>query len=54
MCSNLKGKSIELWKRNNEKIAEDKGGFGCFFLCEGLEDYQDIPEYWRHIDDGPR
>ena len=46
-CSSLTGKAIELWKEGREGINENSGGGGCYADCIGLENYEQIPEYWR-------
>lgn len=47
-CSSLTGKAIELWKEGREGINENSGGAGCYADCIGLENYEQIPEYWRN------
>ena len=47
-CSSLTGKAIELWKEGREGINENSGGGGCYADCIGLENYEQIPEYWRN------
>ena len=50
-CTNLKGNPIPLWERvengsSNGYFGEPDGG-GCYYRCENLNNYYDIPEYWR-------
>lgn len=50
-CSNLQGKGIELWIRGtNTSTNEYKGnpdGKACYYNCTKLDNYNDIPEYWK-------
>ena len=49
-CINLKGKSIQLWNeeyRQAKGITRNSGGEGCYANCENLDDYADIPDYWK-------
>ena len=46
-CTNLKGKSVQLWKEGRNGIDENSGGEGCYYKCEKLEDYKTIPEFWK-------
>ena len=49
-CSSLTGKSIQLWNektRQAKGITENSRGEGCYYMCEKLEDYSQIPEYWK-------
>ena len=54
VCQNLKGLAIELWTRgtndssNNYQGTPD--GWGCFGGSEQLDNYEQIPEYWKQID----
>ena len=48
-CSNLTGKSIQLWKEGRKKIDENNGGAGCYAYCEKLDDYNEIPSYWKDV-----
>ena len=51
-CGNLTGKAPELWltgdnsKENGFKGTPD--GYNCFMGCKGLENYNEIPEYWKY------
>ena len=51
-CGNLTGKAPKLWltgdnsKENGFKGTPD--GYNCFMGCEGLENYNEIPEYWKY------
>ena len=51
-CINLKGKPPELWLTgtNSEKndYMGNPDGFGCFNACENLDNYEKIPDYWKH------
>ena len=52
-CQNLIGTAPELWKRvvngeKNEYIGIPDGSC-CFGGCEKLENYEQIPEYWKKI-----
>ena len=50
-CTGLTGEPIKLWKRvpdgstNNYKGTPD--GLGCYCNATGLNNYENIPEYWR-------
>ena len=49
-CINLTGKSIQLWNektRQAKGITENGGGILCYCMCEKLEDYSQIPNYWK-------
>ena len=46
-CNELTGKSIQLWKEGRKKINESNGGAGCYAYCEKLDDYNEIPSYWK-------
>ena len=51
-CTNLTGDPIPLWERV-ENGAENgyKGnpdGMGCYYNCQKLNNYNNIPEYWRN------
>ena len=49
-CTELTGKSIQLWNeetRQENGITENSGGEACYFMCEKLEDYSQIPSYWK-------
>ena len=51
-CGNLTGKAPELWLTGDN--SEENGfkgtpdGENCFMGCEGLENYDEIPEYWKN------
>ena len=48
-CTELTGKSIQLWNeelRQEKGITENSGGGSCYYMCEKLEDYSQIPWYW--------
>ena len=50
-CRDLTGKAPELWLRvpegeNNGYIGEPDGE-GCFAYCENLDNYKQIPDYWK-------
>ncbi len=53
-CTNLTGKAPELWllgtnsKENNYQGSPD--GEGCFYGCTGLDNYDEIPDYWKDVD----
>ena len=50
-CASLTGNAPELWKRgtNSEEnnYAGNPDGRNCFIGCEGLENYNEIPNYWK-------
>ena len=50
-CTALTGNSIPLWERvENGSSSGYKGipdGESCYYGCEGLEDYNNIPDYWK-------
>ena len=50
-CSMLTGNAPELWKRGtNSEENEYKGnpnGEDCFAVCGGLENWNEIPDYWK-------
>ena len=48
-CSNLTGKSIHLWEEGRIGIDENNGGTGCYAYCEKLDDYNEIPNYWKTV-----
>ena len=50
MCEKLEGKSIHLWEEGREGINEENGGFGCYTGCYNLEDYEEIPRFWKSFD----
>lgn len=39
-CNNLTGSAPELWLRHSD-------GYGCFYGCYLLDNYDDIPESWK-------
>ena len=50
-CTGLTGEPIKLWKRvpngsTNNYIGEPDG-YGCYYNATGLNNYENIPEYWR-------
>ena len=53
-CSNLVGKAPELWLRV-EDGTEENGYIGipdgneCFGGCTKLDNYEDIPDYWKQL-----
>ena len=52
-CENLTGNTINLWQRvpngaNNDYIGVPDGQ-GCYYECEKLNDYYEIPGYWRDL-----
>lgn len=52
-CNVLTGNAPKLWKRGtnseeNSYIGEPNGA-GCFAGCEGLENYNEIPDYWKYV-----
>ena len=52
-CENLTGNAINLWQRvpngaNNDYIGIPEGQ-GCYYECEKLNDYYEIPGYWRDL-----
>lgn len=50
-CSGLTGNAPELWKRGtNSEENEYNGnpnGEDCFAVCRGLENWDEIPDYWK-------
>ena len=50
-CEELKGLAIELWTRGSNNSSNDyqgtPDGEGCFSGCEQLENYEQIPSYWK-------
>ena len=50
-CASLTGNAPELWKRgtNSEEnnYEENPDGRNCFTRCKGLENYNEIPNYWK-------
>ena len=51
-CDSLTGNAPELWKRGtNSERNNYKGnpkGYGCFAGCGSLENYNEIPDYWKY------
>ncbi len=52
-CTGLTGEPIKLWKRvpngsTNNYIGEPDG-YGCYYNATGLNNYENIPEYWRAL-----
>ena len=47
-CSSLTGKPIQLWNEGRKGIDENNGGSGCYSGCTKLDDYGNIPSYWRN------
>ena len=49
-CAELKGLAIELWTRGTNSGLNDyqgtPNGWGCFYGCEQLDNYDQIPAYW--------
>ena len=50
-CTGLTGEPIKLWKRvlngsTNNYIGKPDG-YGCYYNATGLNNYENIPEYWR-------
>ena len=54
-CYNLKGKAPKLWLTGDNSEENGYGGTpdggGCFNGCTGLENYDEIPEYWKNVDE---
>ena len=50
-CTGLTGEPIKLWERvQNGSTNDYKGipdGEGCYYKATGLNNYENIPEYWR-------
>ena len=50
-CTGLTGEPIKLWERvQNGSTNDYKGrpdGGGCYYNATGLNNYENIPEYWR-------
>ena len=51
VCSELKGLAIELWTRGDNDSSNDyhgtPDGCACFYGCEQLDNYEQIPSYWK-------
>ena len=51
LCTELKGLAIELWTRGTNDSANDyqgtPDGEGCFDRCTQLDNYDQIPSYWK-------
>ena len=50
-CTGLEGMAPKLWERvengeENDYIGEPNGD-GCFYGCEKLQNYAEIPDYWK-------
>ena len=50
-CTRLTGNAISLWERvengsSNGYIGIPDGN-GCYYGCERLDDYNNIPDYWK-------
>ena len=54
-CYNLKGKAPKLWLTGDNSEENGYGGTpdggSCFNGCTGLENYDEIPEYWKNVDE---
>ena len=54
-CTSLTGKAPELWLTGTNSegnyYAGEPDGRNCFLGCTGLENYDDIPDYWKNTDD---
>lgn len=52
-CTNLTGNAPELWLTgtNSEEnyYHGNPDGNGCFYECEGLDNYEEIPSYWKYV-----
>ena len=52
-CEKITGNAPELWTRgtNSEEnnYEGNPDGFNCFAGCEGLENYDVIPHYWKNM-----
>ena len=52
-CYNLKGKAPKLWLTGDNSEENGYGGTpdgeNCFNGCTGLENYDEIPEYWKNM-----
>ena len=52
-CTGLTGEPIKLWERvPNGSTNDYKGipdGNGCYCNATGLNNYENIPEYWRAL-----
>ena len=50
-CTNLVGDAPELWELGTNSEENDyqgsPDGCGCFYNCTNLENYDDIPNYWK-------
>ena len=52
-CESLTGKAPELWLTGNNSEENDyrgnPDGSNCFFGCRGLDNYDEIPDYWKDM-----
>ena len=50
-CTGLTGEPIKLWERVPNGSTNDyngtPNGYGCYYNATGLNNYENIPEYWR-------
>ena len=50
-CENLTGEAPALWlegtNSNENAYQGSPDGFACFYNCTGLDNYDEIPEYWK-------
>ena len=55
-CSSLIGQAIPLWLlvANGDYWNETPDGWECYYNCINLDDFEDIPKYWRGQEDGDR
>ena len=55
-CTSLTGNAPELWKRGTNSEENDYRGYprgcNCFYGCNNLKNYKEIPDYWK--DAGPQ
>ena len=46
-CTGLTGEPIKLWERVPNGSTNEPDGGGCYYNATGLNNYENIPEYWR-------
>lgn len=54
-CSGLTGNAPDLWNRVQDGETNwyvgTPNGLNCFYGCTGLLNYENIPEYWKNVED---
>ena len=50
-CTSLTEDAIPLWERvengSSNGFEGEPDGNGCYYGCNGLDDYNNIPDYWK-------